>query len=205
MKNSRFHLLLAGCLALTTITSCVKDDAPATDNTLRITPELIASYINKDWNTVAPTWETKDGYQYAGFPAGGDISASITAPAIDDSTTGLHYNVQLLLNADKKINQISFYCRDTLSIANGNKLFLYYHRHFFKNISNITFQQATYNKAQSPQITTNELLTRVNALTCTHPFLNLRNAAMDAVERFSSGTGYPNDDRGFFSVSIVAY
>jgi hypothetical protein len=182
------NTLLVLCLLPLLLFSCTKDIISSDKQLLSITPEMLVSFMGKNWNAVSPQLENKKDYLYTTLNSGNTLAA-ISLPATDEQAPAQKYKIVINVNQQNIVSTLYLETKDSSNTETGNKLFLYYYDHAFSKLPGVYRKWATYNTQQSPPTTAEDLLQRLRSLNCQSPSLSFSapSMVMSAGYRSSSG------------------
>ena len=191
-KTYLFFVVIA--VSLMFLAGCGKDNMES-DEVLNITPYELMQIVGKDWNSVSAKFEKKKGYWYS------ELTDPVTRAAVSLPTVGrqsplpgLNYMLTININRQNKVIIAHLISVDSSSVANGNKLMLYCYNNAFTKLDGLVSYYASDSNGQAPRLTTEELLTKLNALNCQNPSLYYTGRQL-----FLSSVYFPGN--GLFSFS----
>lgn len=191
MRTQR-HFLTA-CILSLLIFSCSKD-ANEQNDILEISPEKLASYAGKDWASISSEFSNKKDYRYTELN-NGNVLAAVSLPARDFGAP--YHNFKLLLNISQqhRVSSIGLNSADTMDVATGNKLFLYYYEKAFTPMDNVFYTFAIDDYDHQVGMEVEQLLSELRTFKCAQASLTYRNYTMNMLAGLY---------KGYFSFNISA-
>ena len=191
MRTFRYNLS-AFILSLL-IFSCGKD-ANKQDRILEITPEKVASYAGKDWNSISSEFSNKKDYWYTELN-NGNVLAAVSLPAKDEGPPASNFKLLFNVNQQNRVTNVVLHSTDSLDIATGNKLFLYYYDKALSRMEDVSYTFAIDDFDNQVNIGAEQLLAELHTFNCAQAALTYQNNSMNMDARFVDG---------FFSFYISA-
>ena len=190
MRNLKYILLT--CFMLLFIFSCNKD-AVKKNEVLKITPEKIVSYAGKDWTSISSEFRFKKDYLYTELN-NGNILAAVSLPAKDEGPPASNYKLLFNVNQQNRVTNVVLYSTDSLDVATGNKLFLYYYESLSR-MDGVIYTSAIDDFDNQVNIGVEKLLEELHTFNCAQASITYQTNTMNMNARFIGG---------FFSFYISA-
>ncbi len=157
------------------LAACKKENE---NNVLIINPGKVTSYARKDWNSISFEFKTKKDYQYTELNNGNTLAA-ITMPARDPDAPATNYTLLFNIDQQKRVSAVVLNTTDSLDVATGDKLFLYYYEHSMGLLTGVTYTFAIDSYDNQVNIPVEQLLTKLRTLQWHEAALNLTNSQVD--------------------------
>lgn len=181
MKRISYFLLTFCFIAL--LGSCKKD---AISEVLIISPEKIASFAGKDWNTISSEFKNKKDYKYS-LLNNGNVLAAISLPAKDPDAPAMNYTLLFNVNQQNRVSSVSLQTIDLLNIEMGNNLFLYYYEKAMSRMEGVFYTSAINNYDQQVNIPVEVLVAQLRNFNCEQASLSYHNPTMVMEAGFYQG------------------
>ncbi len=144
------------------------------NNVLIINPGKVTSYARKDWNSISSQFKTKKGYQYTEVNNGGTLAA-ISLPARDPDAPATDYTLLFNIDQQNLVSAVVLKTTDSMDVATGDRLFLYYYDHSMALLTGVTYTFAIDSYDNQVSIPVQQLLTKLRTLQWGEADLTVRN------------------------------
>lgn len=183
MINLKYTLL--ACIMSLFIFSCNKD-ADKKNEVLKITPEKIVSYAGKDWGSISSEFKTKKDYWYTELNSG-NVLAAVSLTAKDEGPPASNYKLLFNVNQQNRVTNVVLYATDSMDVATGNKLFLYYYEKTLSQMDGVIYTSAIDDFTNQVNIGVEKLLAELHTFNCAQASLSYQNNTMNMNARFIDG------------------